>query len=146
MGRIILAKGKKMAKKSGPPPPRKTKNGNQQKHQNGRKNKMKENKKSGSKGIGVLRLPDALRKELDLLNQNGDQGSGDDQKDGEKLDGDEYEYEEKLPEEETQNNRRYDQVDKLEYELPSDFEVIFLFNTQRYILPSDLVPVHQACI
>lgn len=84
--------------------------------------KSNNNKKSGSKGMGVLRLPVALKKELDLINQSGDQGSGGDEQDGERLDGDEYEYEEELPEEETQNNRRYDQVDKLEYELPSDFE------------------------
>lgn len=84
--------------------------------------KSNNNKKSGSKGMGVLRLPFALKKELDLINQSGDQGSDGDQKDGERLDGDEYEYEEELPEEETQNNRRYDQVDKLEYDLPSDFE------------------------
>lgn len=120
MGRVVPAKGQKMAKKSAPPPPRKMKKNNQQKHQSGRKNNS--NKKSGSKRISVLRLPDALKKELELLNQNGDQGSDDDQKDGEKLHGDEYEYEEELPKEETQNNRRYDQVDKLEYELPSDFE------------------------
>lgn len=45
--------------------------------------------------------------------------------DAEEIDGDVYEYEEGVPEEERGKNRRFDDVDRLEYELPSDFEVTF---------------------
>lgn len=34
-----------------------------------------------------------------------------------------YEYDEALPEEETKKNRRFDEVDVYEYELPEDFDV-----------------------
>lgn len=46
-----------------------------------------------------------------------------DAEDAEEVDGDVYEYEEGVPEEERGKNKRFDDVDRLEYELPSDFEV-----------------------
>eukprot|EP00271_Cylindrocystis_brebissonii_P022634 TRINITY_DN878_c0_g3_i1.p1 TRINITY_DN878_c0_g3~~TRINITY_DN878_c0_g3_i1.p1 ORF type:complete len:1258 (-),score=449.77 TRINITY_DN878_c0_g3_i1:103-3876(-) len=48
---------------------------------------------------------------------------GDEEEEGEGEEGtDAYEYEEAVPEEESGKNRRYDDVDVYEYELPDDFE------------------------
>eukprot|EP01018_Ginkgo_biloba_P014744 Gb_36334 [translate_table: standard] len=111
MGRIQAVKGTKPGKKL---PMALSKKKNQQ--QGGRRNKKTKN---GNKGIGLPHLPNILKKELDNIHQK----SGDDEEeDADILNGDDYEYEDGLPEEETKKNRRYDQVDKLEYELPSDFE------------------------
>lgn len=61
-------------------------------------------------------LPNALQKELDSLNPTNDQQIHSDD------DIDVYEYEEKIPDEESKKNRRYDPVDNFEYQLPKDFE------------------------
>ncbi|CAM6099546.1 unnamed protein product [Calypogeia fissa] len=42
--------------------------------------------------------------------------------DADEIEGDVYEYEEGVPEEERGKNKRFDDIDRLEYELPSDFE------------------------
>ncbi|XP_057822016.2 uncharacterized protein C57A7.06 [Cryptomeria japonica] len=103
-------KGKKLAKKSPihlPRPPPKV-------------NKNKKNKSGGSKKSRVPRLPFSLKKEIDIFHPISN--DEEDQNDGDRLDGDEYEYEEDSAQEDTKKNKRYDQVDNLEYELPSDFE------------------------
>ncbi|KAH9305739.1 hypothetical protein KI387_010143, partial [Taxus chinensis] len=106
------AKGKMLAKKSPrsmPRPPPKV-------------NKNKSNKSGSSKRSRVPRLPFSLKKELDILHptSNDEEDHKDDE--NERLDGDEYEYEEGSAQEDTKKNKRYDKVDSLEYELPSDFE------------------------
>ncbi|KAI3787697.1 hypothetical protein L2E82_00037 [Cichorium intybus] len=63
-------------------------------------------------------LPNALQKELNSLNPT--YGSDEEIKSDDDIDV--YEYEEKIPEEESKKNRRYDPVDNFEYELPKDFE------------------------
>ncbi|KAI3526852.1 hypothetical protein L1887_06118 [Cichorium endivia] len=63
-------------------------------------------------------LPNALQKELSSLNPT----YGSDEEIQSDDDIDVYEYEEKIPEEESKKNRRYDPVDNFEYELPKDFE------------------------
>lgn len=65
------------------------------------------------------RLPSSLRREL-LSQTPPDLSPPDDQPLGSLPDV--YEYEEHAPPEESSRNRRYDDVDQLEYELPSDFE------------------------
>ncbi|KAJ4968744.1 hypothetical protein NE237_015445 [Protea cynaroides] len=70
--------------------------------------------KAGRRKTGP-RLPSALKHELDSRNSN--QRTSD-----EEVDNDVYEYEESMPEEESKKNRRFDPVDKLEYELPDEFE------------------------
>ncbi|XP_076912868.1 U3 small nucleolar RNA-associated protein 14-like [Bidens hawaiensis] len=78
--------------------------------------KKKKNKQSNwKKGP---HLPNALQKQLDALNPRND----DDDEEIIRSDDDLYEYEEKLPEEESKKNRRYDPVENFEYELPEDFE------------------------
>ncbi|KAK9281752.1 hypothetical protein L1049_004657 [Liquidambar formosana] len=69
------------------------------------------------------RLPSALRKELDLINPkppNSDEEIDSDE--GELYGKDVYEYEERVPEEESKKNRRFDPVDNYEYELPENFK------------------------
>lgn len=88
--------------------------------------KKKSNVKSGrdrTKNKTGPRLPNSLRKELDRaeFNPNSPLNSED-----EEIDSDEgnyvYEYEEKLPEEETRKNHRFDPVENYEYELPAKFK------------------------
>lgn len=78
------------------------------------------------------RLPSKFRKELDRLNPSGAGGSPSGSDAEERIDSDEgevyvgndvYEYEEGVTEEESKKNRRFDQVENLEYEMPEDFEV-----------------------
>ncbi|KAA8549150.1 hypothetical protein F0562_000834 [Nyssa sinensis] len=83
---------------------------------NTKKNKTGERRKRTG-----LRLPTALRKELDLINPTIPSNSVE-----EEIDSDDanhvYEYEEAIPEEEYKKNRRFDPVDNFEYELPRQFE------------------------
>ena len=70
------------------------------------------------------RLPNALRKELDLLNSTTQLSDDDAASDSDvAATNDLYEYEEALPEEESKKNKRFDSVDNYEYELPEEFEV-----------------------
>lgn len=64
------------------------------------------------------RLPQSLRKELDRINPNDQSCSEED----EGINGDVYEYEERVPEEESKKNRRFDSVENYEYKLPEDFK------------------------
>ncbi|XP_024026216.1 uncharacterized protein C57A7.06 [Morus notabilis] len=77
------------------------------------------------------RLPSKFRKELDRLNPSGAGRSPSGSDAEERIDSDEgevyagndvYEYEEGVTEEESKKNRRFDQVENLEYEMPEDFE------------------------
>ncbi|CAI9771973.1 unnamed protein product [Fraxinus pennsylvanica] len=71
------------------------------------------------------RLPNALRKELNLLNPAIERGFSDGDEDinfGDIVGNDVYKYEEGIPEEESKKNKRFDPVDNYEYELPKDFE------------------------
>lgn len=73
------------------------------------------------------RLPNALRKELDVVEPTVDGQYSDGDEDGtdfeDRVVNDVYEYEEGIPEEESKKNRRFDTVENYEYELPEDFEV-----------------------
>ncbi|KAK4413376.1 putative protein C57A7.06 [Sesamum alatum] len=71
------------------------------------------------------RLPNALRRELDVFNRNVegetsdfDEGIASDDAVG----NDVYEYEEGIAEEESKKNRRFDTVENYQYELPEDFK------------------------
>lgn len=78
-------------------------------------------------------MPSQLRKQLDRLNPGGGgDGSSSGSDVDERIESDEgevyvgndvYEYEEGVPEEESQKNRRFDRVENLEYEMPDEFEV-----------------------
>ena len=79
-------------------------------------NNRNSNADDGRKGTGP-RLPESLRRELHLLDK---------EKEEEALEAhlsDVYEYEEDEAPEDSCKNRRFDDVERLEYELPSDFEV-----------------------
>ena len=104
--------------------------------------KMKKQKSSGSKTLSMKkkkskgndvrkgpRLPNSLRKEIERLNPSTQLNSDDEDinsDEGEFLTDDIYEYEEKIPQEESRKNRRFDPVENFEYELPEDFEVLSL--------------------
>ncbi|KAL6512136.1 hypothetical protein OROGR_021733 [Orobanche gracilis] len=72
------------------------------------------------------RLPNAMQRELSLLNRTDDREipGGDEDIDSEDdvIGNDVYEYEEGIPEEESMKNRRFDRVDNYQFELPEDFE------------------------
>ena len=105
-------------------------------------NKMKKQKSLGSKTLSTKkkkskrndvrkgpRLPNSLRKEIERLNPSTQLNSDDEDinsDEGEFLTDDIYEYEEKIPQEESRKNRRFDPVENFEYELPEDFEVLSL--------------------
>ena len=115
----------------------KRKGGDEPKH-----SKMKKQKSSGSKTLSMKkkkskgndvrkgpRLPNSLRKEIERLNPSTQLNSDDEDinsDEGEFLTDDIYEYEEKIPQEESRKNRRFDPVENFEYELPEDFEVLSL--------------------
>eukprot|EP00252_Welwitschia_mirabilis_P010496 TRINITY_DN2378_c0_g1_i2.p1 TRINITY_DN2378_c0_g1~~TRINITY_DN2378_c0_g1_i2.p1 ORF type:complete len:1024 (+),score=313.79 TRINITY_DN2378_c0_g1_i2:359-3430(+) len=85
--------------------------------------KVKQKKSKIKKKHSTTSLPTALRKELaSVTKRNEESDTSENNNEENLLVGNQYEYEEDLPEEESQKNRRYDAVDKLEYELPSDFE------------------------
>ena len=91
--------------------------------------KKKSSKRNAPKRRTGPRLPSMLRKELDLVKPNPLDGGGDEEIDsdeGELLANNLYEYEERVPEEESKKNRRFDSVENFEYELPEDFEVSYL--------------------
>ncbi|KAH6834031.1 hypothetical protein C2S53_004833 [Perilla frutescens var. hirtella] len=70
-------------------------------------------------------LPNALKKELELRNPtvDGEGSDGDEEIDSDCAVGNDfYEYEEGVAEEESTKNKRYDTVEKYEYELPEDFK------------------------
>lgn len=69
------------------------------------------------------RLPLVMRKELERLNHRILESDGEIGSDDALYNGDVYEYEESLPEEETKKNNRFDPVENFEYELPDNFEV-----------------------
>jgi len=75
------------------------------------------------------RLPQSLRKELDRINPNDQSCSEED----EGINGDVYEYEEGVPEEESKKNRRFDSVENYEYKLPEDFKVSSSLSLYIYI-------------
>lgn len=76
----------------------------------------------GGKGGGRGRGP---RLDSRLLRQLDDGRKAKDEEEEEVLMvKDFYEYEEGVAEEETGKNKRYDSVEHVEYELPSDFEVL----------------------
>ncbi|KAL3678692.1 hypothetical protein R1sor_021648 [Riccia sorocarpa] len=92
----------------------------------GRKSGGGESAKGGKGGKNVggksgrgPRLSNWLLKEIGVTEekQNSDsEGLGDE------VEGDVYEYEEGIPQEEQGANKRFDDVERMEYELPSDFE------------------------
>ncbi|XP_057484168.1 uncharacterized protein LOC130770666 [Actinidia eriantha] len=67
------------------------------------------------------RLPNALRKELELMDSTNRSNSDDEEIDSDDAN-DVYEYEEAIPEEESMKNRRFDPVEIFEYELPKEFK------------------------
>ncbi|XP_010259528.1 PREDICTED: uncharacterized protein C57A7.06 [Nelumbo nucifera] len=83
--------------------------------------KKKSNHKGDRRKTGP-RLPNALRKAIDLLNPKPRESDEEIDSDAEVQVKDVYEYEERMPEEESKKNRRFDHVDNLEYELPEEFE------------------------
>nr|CAD1833286.1 unnamed protein product [Ananas comosus var. bracteatus] len=95
--------------------------------------KRKSNKKKNPSGEGGdrkkkrhgPRLPAALLKELAVQNpspsRSSDEEDDDDYAGGDRGE-DVYEYDEPVPEEEARKNRRFDEVENYEYELPEDFE------------------------
>ncbi|KAK8946668.1 hypothetical protein KSP39_PZI006388 [Platanthera zijinensis] len=85
-----------------------------------KKKSMKE-RKDGRREKSGPHLPSSFLKEIGIQNpisNSSDQVEGDDESDSDDL----YEYEEKLPEEERKENRRFDQVENYGYELPEEFE------------------------
>ncbi|KAG8378493.1 hypothetical protein BUALT_Bualt08G0142900 [Buddleja alternifolia] len=69
------------------------------------------------------RLPNVLRKELDLLNPTVHNSDGDEEiNSDDEVITDVYEYAEDIPEEESKKNKRFDPVDNYEFELPENFE------------------------
>ncbi|MCO5573156.1 hypothetical protein L7F22_026922 [Adiantum nelumboides] len=111
----------------------------QQQHRNGQQPLQKRKKffsskphrqEARAKSRGP-RLPFSLRKELHLENHprahgDGEGNEGEEDEDSQlansALPSDIYEYEENHAPEDSRKNRRFDDVDGLEYELPSDFE------------------------
>ncbi|PSS08131.1 Small-subunit processome, Utp14 protein [Actinidia chinensis var. chinensis] len=67
------------------------------------------------------RLPNALRKELELMGRTNRSNSDDEEIDSDDAN-DVYEYEEAIPEEESMKNRRFDPVENFDYELPKEFK------------------------
>ncbi|KAL3531478.1 hypothetical protein ACH5RR_010800 [Cinchona calisaya] len=92
-------------------------NNKKTKGRNGSKKDNREAKRR--KGPG---LPNALRKELDLLNPTTHPSDGSDSDADVAAPNDVYEYEEGIPEEESKKNKRFDPVENYEYELPEEFE------------------------
>lgn len=89
---------------------------------NGKKKEEKSNEKRRRQGP---HLPNALKKELELRNPtvDGEDSDGDESIDSDGAIGNDfYEYEEGVAEEESMKNKRYDPVEKYEYELPEDFK------------------------
>ncbi|KAI3966920.1 hypothetical protein MKX01_017571, partial [Papaver californicum] len=92
-------------------------------------NKIRRRNKKDEKHSGP-RLPNQLRKQIEFLSHNKPIHSDEDDEDinsdeeagGLHINGDLYEYEEAIPEEESKKNRRFDPVDNLEYELPEEFK------------------------
>lgn len=83
--------------------------------QSGSRGGTKESGRGG--GRKGPRLPSSLLRNTNLRSEKKrDLGDG-------VLTGDVYEYEERVAEEETGKNRRYDAAENVDYELPSDFEV-----------------------
>ncbi|KAK8960785.1 hypothetical protein KSP40_PGU017654 [Platanthera guangdongensis] len=83
-----------------------------------KKKSMKE-MKGGRREKSGPHLPSSFLKEIGIqkpISNSSDQVEGDDESD------DLYEYVEKLPEEERKENRRFDQVENYDYELPEEFE------------------------
>nr|XP_043610668.1 U3 small nucleolar RNA-associated protein 14 [Erigeron canadensis] len=84
------------------------------------------NNKGGKKWKKGPNLPNLLKKEIESRNNNNNKYRSDE--DDEIVSSDEenikdlYEYEEEIPDEELQKNRRYDPVDNFEYQLPKDFQ------------------------
>jgi hypothetical protein len=89
--------------------------------------KQQQKKDSGGRSNGKKVGPQLASSLLKELKGDGDHNRKQlkEEEDDSILPGDVYEYEEQLPEEEAGKNRRYDSVDQLDYELPSDFEVCF---------------------
>ncbi|KAL2538946.1 U3 ribonucleoprotein (Utp) family protein [Forsythia ovata] len=88
------------------------------------KKKEKEEDRKNRRRRGP-RLPNALQKELNLLNPAVEGGLSDGDEDinfDDTVGNDVYEYEEGVPEEESKRNKRFDPIDNYEYELPEDFE------------------------
>ncbi|KAD3338173.1 hypothetical protein E3N88_33694 [Mikania micrantha] len=81
------------------------------------KRKIRGKEKKWKKGP---HLPNALQKELESLNPTD--LSEDEIQSDDNIGIEFYEYEEKVPDEETKKNRRYDPVENFEYQLPEDFE------------------------
>lgn len=71
---------------------------------------------------GGPHLPNVLRKELDVLDPKRN-SSSDSDSEGEEDVRDLYELEEEVAQEESGKNRRFDEVENYEYELPEDFKV-----------------------
>ncbi|KAM6558358.1 hypothetical protein CsatA_027597 [Cannabis sativa] len=103
---------------------RKTRDGGTRKN-NKKPKKATEKDKTKRRGP---RIPSSFRKELDRINPrtgspiNSDDDERIDSDEGEVFGNDVYEYEEKVPEEESMKNRRFDRVENFDYELPHDFE------------------------
>ncbi|XP_078435662.1 U3 ribonucleoprotein (Utp) family protein [Wolffia australiana] len=83
------------------------------------KNNRKKPRKNDNRRKTGPRLPSSLRKDPSFAIP--DRRGSDEDSDVEE-NGDVYEYEEGVPEEEKGRNRRFDPVDDVEYELPEDFE------------------------
>ncbi|XP_062088871.1 uncharacterized protein LOC133795434 [Humulus lupulus] len=103
---------------------RKTRDGGSRKN-NKKPKKAAEKEKTKRRGP---RIPSSFRKELDRINPktgspvNSDDDERIDSEEGEVYGNDVYEYEERVPEEESKKNRRFDRVENFDYELPHDFE------------------------
>ncbi|KAL6978382.1 hypothetical protein U1Q18_020050 [Sarracenia purpurea var. burkii] len=80
----------------------------------------KKNKKGEMRKRTGPHLPNALLKELDLVNHSNPSNTDEEITSDDA--NDVYEYEEVIPEEESGKNRRYDPVENFEYELPEQFK------------------------
>ncbi|XP_042518607.1 uncharacterized protein C57A7.06 [Macadamia integrifolia] len=113
--KIVLEKKRRMREDT---KQRKDASGMKRKQLHSTVDKKKRTKKKDERKKTGPRLPSALKRELDVLNPNP--RNSDEEIDSDV--GDVYEYEERMPEEESKKNRRFDTVDNLEYELPDEFE------------------------
>ncbi|XP_010522794.1 PREDICTED: uncharacterized protein C57A7.06 [Tarenaya hassleriana] len=82
-------------------------------------------RKGKKRRISGPHLPNTLRKAIEHINEKSNgrlDSEGDEEIDSDEGNGDVYEYEEGIPEEESRKNARFDRVENYEYELPENFE------------------------
>lgn len=105
-----------------------------------KKGKMRDDDQRKRRGGGP-RIPNVLRKELGILDPKRNSDSDSDSDGGEDV-RDVYELEEEVAQEESGRNRRFDEVENYEYELPEDFKV----SLKRELFLSTSVFNFYACV